>query len=379
MTNFSQKIAEWIAEAETRPASALMILKLIANRLQELSQRNEELLAENIALQSEARMQEYQKRISHLEYQLELLKRRALQPGLEEAPPARPCLLAFQPLGRIARLEEECNPQREWLLKGEADPAGEWPRLLSAASDEDLLAFFTSGRVETLPLAQIAAAPAASAWQDLPQPQPPRPGERLAALLPLSALPLTDFFLQVSRRAVLKKTPASLAETVFGKHFLGRAVLEKNDQPFALALMRKNSRLALVSYEGRLAVIEINNLPFTMQEHLRLPASDFLVAALALQEDQPLVCLTQNGKLIVREARSLVPTPAGRGVSLIPPARLAAGTRFVGAALCSPADMLAALDSEGRLRLFAAQPALASGALPAQGLWLALGVLPLRS
>ena len=74
--SFSNKIDEWIKEAETRPESASLIVKLIAKRLRELTERNEELLAENIALQNGTRVEEYQQRIVHLEYQLGLLKRR---------------------------------------------------------------------------------------------------------------------------------------------------------------------------------------------------------------------------------------------------------------------------------------------------------------
>ena len=47
---FNKKIDEWMKEAEERPASAIAIVKLVANRLRELTERNEELLAENIAL-----------------------------------------------------------------------------------------------------------------------------------------------------------------------------------------------------------------------------------------------------------------------------------------------------------------------------------------
>jgi predicted RNase H-like nuclease (RuvC/YqgF family) len=74
--SFSHKIDEWMKEAEARPESAVAIVRLIARRLRELTERNEELLAENIALQNGTRVEEYQKRIAHLEYQLELLKRR---------------------------------------------------------------------------------------------------------------------------------------------------------------------------------------------------------------------------------------------------------------------------------------------------------------
>src|SRR5215216_6620261 len=74
--SFAHKIDEWMKEAEARPQSAVMIVKLVAKRLHELTERNEELLTENIALQNGTRVEEYQKRIAHLEYQLDILKRR---------------------------------------------------------------------------------------------------------------------------------------------------------------------------------------------------------------------------------------------------------------------------------------------------------------
>src|SRR5574339_394391 len=74
--SFTTKSDEWMKEAEERPESAVTIVRLIARRLRELNERDEELLAENIALQNGTRVEEYQKRIAHLEYQLDLLKRR---------------------------------------------------------------------------------------------------------------------------------------------------------------------------------------------------------------------------------------------------------------------------------------------------------------
>ena len=76
------KIDEWIQEVEARPGSAVAILKLIAGRLRDLSTRNEELLAENISLQDGSRVEDYKRRIAHLEFQLDLLKRRY---GMDEA------------------------------------------------------------------------------------------------------------------------------------------------------------------------------------------------------------------------------------------------------------------------------------------------------
>jgi hypothetical protein len=47
-----EKIEEWVQEVEARPGSAPNILRYISRRLRDLSERNEELLAENILLRS---------------------------------------------------------------------------------------------------------------------------------------------------------------------------------------------------------------------------------------------------------------------------------------------------------------------------------------
>src|SRR5689334_4533606 len=112
MSSFTQKIEEWMKEAEARPESAVTIVRLIARRLGELTARNEELLAENIALQNGTRVDEYQKRIAHLEYQLDLLKRRygAEEGALAELPinqvvASTLSLLIYNNYGRIFRVE----------------------------------------------------------------------------------------------------------------------------------------------------------------------------------------------------------------------------------------------------------------------------------
>src|SRR5215216_7068072 len=116
--SFAHKIDEWMKEAEARPQSAVMIVKLVAKRLHELTERNEELLTENIALQNGTRVEEYQKRIAHLEYQLDLLKRRfsADQSLLTELPTnsvetSTVSLLVYNTYGRIFRLEMNSEVQ----------------------------------------------------------------------------------------------------------------------------------------------------------------------------------------------------------------------------------------------------------------------------
>ncbi len=70
-----EKIEEWLKEAEERPSSMAVILQYVANRLRDLTGRNEELRAENLALRTEKRVEEYEQRITHLEYQLDMLRR----------------------------------------------------------------------------------------------------------------------------------------------------------------------------------------------------------------------------------------------------------------------------------------------------------------
>ena len=81
-----------------------------------LASRNEELLSENIALLTGKRVEEYQQRITHLEYQLELLKRQLkgepieLDLGSIPITPTKPdfqppSLLVYNALGQVLRLE----------------------------------------------------------------------------------------------------------------------------------------------------------------------------------------------------------------------------------------------------------------------------------
>src|SRR5215216_3908178 len=145
MSSFSHKIDEWMKEAEARPESAVMIVKLVARRLRELTERNEELLTENIALQNGTRVDEYQKRIAHLEYQLDLLKRRfgTDEVSLADLPtiPAERTtlsLLIYNAYGRIFRIEIDPDLQALGHIADETLQNSEQPRLLAVASNEEV-------------------------------------------------------------------------------------------------------------------------------------------------------------------------------------------------------------------------------------------------
>jgi DNA gyrase/topoisomerase IV subunit A len=386
--SFSSKIDEWIKEAETRPSSALMIVKLIAKRLRELTERNEELLAENLALQDGTRVEEYRKRIAHLEYQLELLKRRfgSEDAALAELPvdtaaTSTLSVLVYNAPGRIFRIEIDSD-QKETLgrIVGEMITGREPPRLLAVPSNEEVLLLFTTGRVGTQTVSAIPVVEVGGtwAWEQAALPDEPHAGELLACITPLSRLPLADFFLQTSRRGCVKKTMTSMAQSILANHYLGKSTLQRADQAFDVALCQKKERVALVTYEGHWLSLDIDDLSYAAEERIHLTANDFVVASFVTGPDESLLCVTQNGKVIQREANSLEPSksPLAKGQALISPARLEQGVRFIGAASVRDADRIVVLDAAGNMTVHLVEDIVGAGSLHAGALILSIGVIP---
>ncbi len=379
--SFSEKIDEWIKEAEARPASALLVLKLVANRLRELAEQNETLLNENIALRDGTRVEEYQKRITHLEYQLEILKRRvgsgAELPIQAEIPAS---LLIYNAHGRIARFVIDPAAPVFGKLDGEIVQDGEFPRLLAIPGDEEVLLLFTSGRIDTCPVSGIQAMPpgAAWAWDKADLPEEPHAGEMLACIMPLSRLSLADSFMQASRRGCVKKTLTTVAQSILDNRYLGRGAIQKSDQPFDVLLAQKKERYALVTYEGRLMGIDVGDLSYAAEERIRISATDYIIGAFTIQPGQNILCVTQNGKVIQREAGFLevAKTGASRGQALIPQARLDAGVRFVGAVAARDVDQLVALDATGNLSVHLTGDVAGAGSIRPGAVILSIGLIP---
>jgi hypothetical protein len=384
--SFASKIDEWMKEVEERPESAATIVRLVVRRLRELSEQNEELLAENIALENGTRVEDYQKRITHLEYQLDMLKRRFGMDGatLADLPIAEETtstlnLLVYNSLGRIFRVELDAETKAVGTLSGEMITDQEPPRLLSVTSNENLLLLFTSGRVETYLASDIPVLPLGGTWtwEQAALPSEPHAGEVLACIVPFSRLPLSDFFLQVSRRGFTKKGLTSLSESILNNHFIGRGAVHKSDQPFDLTLARKNDIAALVTYEGKVVAFDVEDLSYTTDERIKLTATDYVVGAFTFPANTSILCVTQNGKVIHRESKSieLAKSAATKGQSLIPAARLEQGVRFMGAAAVQDSDQIAILDASGKINIHEASSMTGSGSVPAEGWILSMGLI----
>ena len=385
--SFSQKIDEWMKEAETRPESAVTIVKLVSQRLRELAERNQELLAENIALQNGTRVEEYQKRIAHLEYQLDLLRRRfgADETAFAELPgqsteTSTVSLLAYNTYGRVLRVEMNSEVPALGRIVDETLQTSEQPRLLAVACDEEVLLLFTSGRVSTCAVESISTVETGGEWMwnGAALPDEPRAGEFLVCIMPISRLPLSEFFLQVSRRGCVKKTMISMAQSILGNHYLGKGALQKSDQPFDVTLCLKKDLLAFVTLEGKLLGLDVNELSYSAEDRIKLTASDYVIASFVPHPDESMLFVTQTGKVIQREHDSLELSRSAlaRGQALISPARLEQGVRFIGAASVRDGDRIVVLDSKGNLTVHEAESITGSGSIEAEGLVLSIGAIP---
>jgi DNA gyrase/topoisomerase IV subunit A len=372
------KIKEWLQEVEERPSSAALIIQYIGNRIKELAGRNEALLDENIELRTGRKVEEYESRIANLEYQVELLKRQlggtALEVGLAEAAGPAPqtvtaSLLIYNPHGQVLHIPINraglAHGGEAARFSGEIAPGGLPPRLLAAGSQEELLFVFDSGRSVTLPVSAIPTVDCQTLDWSKAYFQEPRGSEELAVILPVARMSLYENAIQVSRRGFVKKIRESFLESCITKGFVGTGVKMPADKTFSLTFCGKTDRFVMLSQEGFLFCMEIEKLPVTIDEALRLSATDHIVATFVTGQKPSLLIVTQNGRVIHREAGWVEPSNAfkAKGQPVFSRERRESGVRAVGAAVVDSEDWGAALRSDGRLTIYKMSDLFAAGAL----------------
>jgi len=384
-----EKIEEWIKEIEQRSNSAPLILRYIANRLRDLSERNEELLSENIALRSGERVEEYERRISTLEYQLDLLKRQfggefpesQGANSVEDLPSVAATkalsLLVYDAVGHIAHIE--INPNN--MISGEViaqldlgstpDLDIETLRLLPLLNTEELLFVFTSGRVEALPLTDLPAVDLQTTKAIvLNRPQESLPatiyaGEALACLTPISKMAISEFFVQISRRGYIKKISIAMADSILSNRFIGSGVKQPADQTFELLLCRNDDRLTLTSQEGYILCVDVRDLPSSIEEAIRLSPRDHLVSAFLSPKDSSTLIMTNIAKVIHRTDEFLE-SAAGyrqRGKAIYSQKRRDEGVRVVGGGAVSESHWGFALHWKGSITVHSLHDLVGSGTI----------------
>jgi DNA gyrase/topoisomerase IV subunit A len=384
-----EKIEEWIKEVEERPESAALILRYIANRLRELSERNEELLADNISLRTKERVAEYERRITSLEYQLDLLKRQFggrfpesqstafIEQSTSDTTSSTLSLLVYDALGHVARMEAELKNLNDGEVIARLDlgsthgPDMETLRLLPLPDTEELLFVFTSGRAEVLPLTDLQAidlhTPEGIVMHKLLESLPAAiyAGEALACIAPVSKMAISEFFVQVTRKGYIKKISTTMADSILSNRYIGSGVKLPADQTFALLLCANDDRITLFSQEGYVLCVDASLLPTSIEEAMRLGPGDHLVSAFLSPKDSATLVMTNNAKAIHRTDEFLE-SAAGyrqRGKAIYSQKRREEGVRVVGGGAVSEQGWGFALQQDGSITTHNLQDLLNSGAI----------------
>jgi hypothetical protein len=388
-----EKIEAWIREVDERPASSSNIIRFIANRLRDLAQRHEELLAEVIQLRSGQKVEEYEARIASLEYQLDLLRRQVSGDLLEAAPvdtlAETSSIFLYTPHGQVLRVELNRDLQE---MRDAAQPSsaafpvarfpaglrsmrpdggrggqpGIPPRLVWTGSQEELLFLFDSGRTVTMPAAAIPACASPLDWQQAFI-EEPHGAEELAAIVPVGRMSLADSVVQVSRRGFVKKMIRTAFVSFVAKRFIGPGIVQPKDRTCGVVLCGEDDRLVLVSKEGFSLTREVAGLSYRVEDMLQLSPTDHIVDGFGMGKKTWVVFVTQNGKLIHRDQDWLKAASSSRtrGQPVFSEERRKTGARLVGAAAVDETDACAFLDELGNLAVGSIKDLLESGSIQA--------------
>ena len=364
-----KQIEEWIKEARERPSSGPVLIQFIGQRLKFLADRNEELLAENIQLRSGSKVEELESRIASLENQLELLKRQfggelpeLLAPSLS--------LLCFNTSGKLLRVEIPLDGLEHGTRLAQFDeplnPADPSTTLLVTSPLEELLLMFETGRTASIAVASVPAADAGVVrWNSALQTET-RGGEELCGILPVASLPLFDHCIQVSRRGFAKRIGRSYLQGYIARDYIGGGTRQKLDRPFGLFFINENDLAVIASREGSVLTLPLTGLPYNAEETIRFPVTDYVINAFNPLDRAHIVMVTQDGKVVQREASWLTPSTSlkTRGQQLIPPGRLSSGTRAAAILPCNESDWGVALAASGTLTLYRMADLFSAGSLP---------------
>lgn len=115
--------------------------------------------------------------------------------------------------------------------------------------------------------------------------------------------------------------------------------------------------------------LDAGRLPFTVEEVIRLGATDHLATALLCTPGKTLLIMTQIGKVIALDGEDLqvVQTFRTKGQPVFSSQRRAGGVRVVSASAVKETDWAVALHADGQITLHAISVLLGRGVLPVHG------------
>ncbi|MCJ7623716.1 MAG: hypothetical protein MUO76_09455 [Anaerolineaceae bacterium] len=348
------KLNEWINEIDERPLFAPIVLRRLYDRLIELDEMNEELRAANLALRSGHKVQEFERKIADLEYQVELLKRQIQNGTLPNLKTMH--LLVYNPDGKILSLEISPAELVTDSVIARIDRLPESKpgeiQMLAVDPKDELLFMFSSGRTTTLPVADLPSVYGINIdWQDATSIEI-RSGETMITVIPITRVSLMEQCIQISRRSAAKSFSQGYFKSFIANHNIGIGTKSSADQAFCLALCNKKDILVMLTREGFISALRVDQLSVTAEEIIKLGMNDYLVAAFILGENQSLVIASQDGNLYLQEPTWLTPENATGGKRrLLLSKGKAGGVQVIGGSATNDQDWGFLLNTNGEIRI----------------------------
>jgi DNA gyrase/topoisomerase IV subunit A len=358
------KIDDWIRQVEATPIVAPLLIRQIMDRLIELDQANESLRAENLELSSGNRVKELEKKISELEFQVDLLKRQ-LSGHTSEIREIAISLLVFNDRGQVVRLalnqETFSGSQPFATVSGIPHIQSRNFYMTTVFEFDQLLLVTSSGRTMTVPAEMIPAAVnnqpdwSASYQVDL------HTQEELIWILPITRLHNFNHCIQVSRFGYGRKIDVQFFKTFIANHNLGKGTKFNFDRTLNLILSNDDQTLVLASKAGNLISLETASLPISLTEIIKFKVGDYAVSAGLVANDQVLVGVTHTGFAFLQ---SLEGVKAGKSFKhkLAPGAGDGEGS-LVGAIALFPKDWVVLYREDGTLTSVRASAISSKGSL----------------
>ena len=166
-----------------------------------------------------------------------------------------------------------------------------------------------------------------------------------------SHLPISEFFLQISRRGCAKKTMTSLAQSILNNHYIGKGVRKNlTSRSTSCSVTNRTSRCSSpTKARSSRSMWTTSRMP--SRSASKLSATDYVIASFLAQPESQLLCVTQTGKVIHRESKNIDTSKSStaKGQALIPPSRLEQGVRlaYMGAAAVQDGDQVVVLMPRG--------------------------------
>jgi DNA gyrase/topoisomerase IV subunit A len=348
----SSKIQEWIKEIEERPMIAPFIVRRLSDRLVELDALNEELRSENLLLRSGQKVEEYERKIAELEYQIELLKRQR-QDGAPTTRSEIISLLIYDTAGRV--LARQFNPKglQEGnlfaTLQNLGDTHSDDIHLLAVTPQDELVFLMDTGRVATQMAGAILQQPDANLDWDKAFQLELRSGERLVSIAPITHAPLAEQCIQITRKGFARSFQKDLFQTFLSRRNLGKGIKLAADQLFTLTLCSTADIFVLVSRSGFISAIPASKLSISLEEVMRLDPQDYLVSAFIIQSDDLLVIAAQDGEILIQKNPWVDPADANGVKRRILSRSKAGGMRVIGAGAGEIGGWAFLLNSQGEI------------------------------